>query len=124
MVLGKRPVPGRPTDLDNSRARAYCACSRCGWVFFFFFFTFFSLYYFSFFFPFSGRRPDIDCNTVSKGRSPPPTPPPQKIKKKKKKKEKLMNAPTCIYSYLYLVYVSFYAYSFKRLAILSSVCSS
>ena len=30
MVLGKLSVPGRPTDLDNSRARAYCACSRCG----------------------------------------------------------------------------------------------
>ena len=30
MVLGKRIVPGRPTNLDNSRARAYCACSRCG----------------------------------------------------------------------------------------------
>ena len=31
MVLGKLPVPGRPTYLDYSRARAYCACSRCGW---------------------------------------------------------------------------------------------
>ena len=31
MVLGKLPVPGRPTSLDNSRARAYCSCSRCGW---------------------------------------------------------------------------------------------
>ena len=31
MVLGKLPVPGRPTIFDNSRARAYCACSRCGW---------------------------------------------------------------------------------------------
>ena len=30
-VLGKLPVPGRPTYLDYSRARAYCACSRCGW---------------------------------------------------------------------------------------------
>ena len=29
MVLGKLPVSGRPTNLDNSRARAYCACSRC-----------------------------------------------------------------------------------------------
>ena len=27
MVLGKLPVQGRPTDLDYSRARAYCACS-------------------------------------------------------------------------------------------------
>ena len=24
-------VPGRPTILDYSRARAYCTCSRCGW---------------------------------------------------------------------------------------------
>ena len=24
-------VPGCPTNLDNSRARTYCACSRCGW---------------------------------------------------------------------------------------------
>ena len=31
MVLGKLPVPERPTNLDDSRARAYCACSRCGW---------------------------------------------------------------------------------------------
>ena len=31
MVLGKLPVPGRPTNLDDSRARAYCACSGCGW---------------------------------------------------------------------------------------------
>ena len=28
------PVPGRPTYLDSSRARANCACSRCGCVFF------------------------------------------------------------------------------------------
>ena len=31
MMLGKLPVPGRPTNLDYSRATAYCACSRCGW---------------------------------------------------------------------------------------------
>ena len=29
-MLCKLLMPGRPT-LDNSRARAYCACSRCGW---------------------------------------------------------------------------------------------
>ena len=34
MALGKLPVLGRPTNLDNNRARAYCACSRCGWVLF------------------------------------------------------------------------------------------
>ena len=31
MVLGKLPVPGRPTYLDSSRTRAYCTSSRCGW---------------------------------------------------------------------------------------------
>ena len=31
MMLGKLPVSGRPTNLDSSRARAFCACSRCGW---------------------------------------------------------------------------------------------
>ena len=30
-VLGKLSVPGRPTNLEYSRARAYCSCSRCGW---------------------------------------------------------------------------------------------
>ena len=30
-VLGKLSVPGRPTNLDNSRARTSFACSRCGW---------------------------------------------------------------------------------------------
>ena len=30
-MLGKLSVPGRPTNLDDSRARAYCACSRYGW---------------------------------------------------------------------------------------------
>ena len=29
MVLGT--LPERPTDLDNSRARAYCVCGRYGW---------------------------------------------------------------------------------------------
>ena len=41
MVLGKLPMPGRPTNLDNSRAKAYCACSRCGrglfWTFLLFY---------------------------------------------------------------------------------------
>ena len=31
MVLGTLSVPGRPTKLENSRTRARCACSRCGW---------------------------------------------------------------------------------------------
>ena len=28
-VLDKLPGPGRPSNLDYSRARAYCACNRC-----------------------------------------------------------------------------------------------
>ena len=39
MVLGKRPVPGRPTNLDKSRAGAYCTCTRCGWGLFGHFFS-------------------------------------------------------------------------------------
>ena len=58
MVLGKLSVPGRPTYLDYRRARAYCACSRCGWGLFG---HFFFLYPFSPLSPsLSGRRPDID----------------------------------------------------------------
>ena len=30
-VLGKLPVPGRPTNMDYSRARVFCVCSGCGW---------------------------------------------------------------------------------------------
>ena len=29
-MLGKLSVLGRPTNLDHSRAGAFCACSRCG----------------------------------------------------------------------------------------------
>ena len=29
-MLGKLPVPGRPTDLDYSRARAYCLAVGAG----------------------------------------------------------------------------------------------
>ena len=46
LVLGKFSVPGRPANLDNRRARAYCACSRCGLGLFGHFFSrlsFFSL---------------------------------------------------------------------------------
>ena len=39
MVLGKLLAPGRPTTLDNRRARAYCAYSRCGWGLFGHFFS-------------------------------------------------------------------------------------
>ena len=52
-MLSKLSVPGRPTSLDDSRARAYCACSRCGWGFVWTFFlsSIFSL----FFLPLFGR---------------------------------------------------------------------
>ena len=49
MVLGKLPVPRRPTKLYNSRARAYCACSRCGWGWFGHFFSL--IHHFSFLSP-------------------------------------------------------------------------
>ena len=42
-VLGKLPVPGRPTNLAYSRARAYCAFSRCGWGLFGHFFSHLSI---------------------------------------------------------------------------------
>ena len=58
MVLGKLSVLRHPTNLDNSRARAYFACSRCGWgcldIFKF-------VYLFSFLSPAFGDGPiDID----------------------------------------------------------------
>ena len=37
-VLGKHSVPGRPATLDNSRARAHCASSMCGWDLFRYYF--------------------------------------------------------------------------------------
>ena len=53
MGLGTLPVMGRSTNLDYSMARAYCACSRCGWELFGLFF--YRLSFLSFL-PFSGRR--------------------------------------------------------------------
>ena len=55
-VLGKLSVLS-PTNLDDSRARAYCACSGCGWGLFGHFLSRLS---FLFSFSLSGRRPDID----------------------------------------------------------------
>ena len=49
MVLGKLPVPGRPTNLDYSGARTYCACSGCRWWLFGHFFSL--VYHFSFLSP-------------------------------------------------------------------------
>ena len=51
IVLGKLPVPGRFTDSDSSRARAYYACSKCGWGLFGYFISRLS---FLFFLPLSG----------------------------------------------------------------------
>ena len=42
-MLGKLSVPGCPTSLDDSRARAYCSCSRCGWGLFGHFFPHLSI---------------------------------------------------------------------------------
>ena len=62
-VLGKLPVPGRPTNLDYSRAKSYCLCGRCGWGCLDILFShlsllvsFSSLFFLSLF----RRRPDID----------------------------------------------------------------
>ena len=54
MVLGKLSVPGRPTNLDNSRARAYPLAVGAGWVVWIF------LHSSIFFFSLSGRWADID----------------------------------------------------------------
>ena len=54
LVLGKLSVP---TNLDNSRAMANCACSRCERGLFLIFFL--SSIVFLFYLPLSARRPDI-----------------------------------------------------------------
>ena len=65
MVLGKLPVPGNLTNFGKSKARANCACNRCRWgLFGIFLLSIISVFCLSLF----GRRPDIDCNTVSEGR--------------------------------------------------------
>ena len=54
-MLGKLSVPGRSTNLDESRPRAYCDCSRCGLGLFGHFSRVFrSLFSFSL----SGRQPN------------------------------------------------------------------
>ena len=59
MVLGKLPVPGRPTNLDDDEARAYYACSKCGRGLSGHFYSPLS-FLSSFSLSLSGRRPDID----------------------------------------------------------------
>ena len=49
----------RRTTAEDSRARAHCACSGCGWGLFGLFF-FISSVFSLFFLPLFGRRPDID----------------------------------------------------------------
>ena len=44
-MLGKLSAPVRPTDLDNSRIRACCAGSRCGWGCLDYFFSRLSLFF-------------------------------------------------------------------------------
>ena len=57
MVLGKLPVPGRPTNLDHSRqGLTALAVGAGGDVWTFFLSSVISL----FFLPLFGRRPDID----------------------------------------------------------------
>ena len=46
-VLGKLSLPRRPTNLDNSRVKACCVCSRCGWGLFGHFFLSSTIYLFS-----------------------------------------------------------------------------
>ena len=49
---------GASYNLDDSRAVACCACSRCGWGLFGHFYS--RLSFSLLFLPLSGRRPDID----------------------------------------------------------------
>ena len=56
-MLGKLPVPGRLTNLDESKTRVICPCSGCGWGLFG---NLFSRLSFLFSFSLSWRQPDID----------------------------------------------------------------
>ena len=65
MELGKLPVPGRPTIwITVGQGPTALAVGAGGVVWTFLFSSIHSLP----FLPLFGRRPDIDCNTVSKGR--------------------------------------------------------
>ena len=65
MVLGKLPVPGRPTIwMVVGQGPTVLAVGAGGGCWTFLFSSIFSLL----FLPLSGRRPDTDRNTVSKGR--------------------------------------------------------
>ena len=65
MVLGKIPVPGRPTIwMTVGQGPTALAVGVGGGCLDIFFLIYPSLFFLSLF----GRLPDIDCNTVSKGR--------------------------------------------------------
>ena len=65
MVLGKLPVPGRPTIwITVGQGPTALAVGAGGVVWTFSFSSILSFL----FLPLFGRRPDIDWNTVSKGR--------------------------------------------------------
>ena len=64
--LGKLPVAGRPT-IWIAVGQGPIALAVGAGVFFFFFFLLFSIFSLLLL-PLSGRRPDIDWHTVSKGR--------------------------------------------------------
>ena len=64
MVLGKLPTGGASYNLDDSRARAYCTCSRCGWGLFG---HFYSLCPFCPISPSLWETARYSLNTVSKG---------------------------------------------------------
>ena len=53
-------MPGRSANLDNGRARAYCACNRCGWGLFGY--SFVSPIISLFFLPLSGKDGWITCS--------------------------------------------------------------
>ena len=68
MVLGKLPVPGRPTIwIIVGQGPIALAVGAGGVVWTFLLSSILPLL----FLPLFGRRPDIDCNTVSKGRETP-----------------------------------------------------
>ena len=67
MVLGKLPVPGRPTIwISVGQGPTALAVGAGGVVWTFLLSSILSLLFLPLFL--FGRRPDIDCNTVSKGR--------------------------------------------------------
>ena len=66
MVQGNLSVPGRPTNVDNSRARANALAVGAGGECF----DIFALVFILFSFSLSGRRPDIDWNISQRAVKP------------------------------------------------------